>query len=181
MKLIGVSVVMSCLVLAGCDHSEHEQQQAAATTGKDAESVEGATQSAGSTGTEPAAVVAGVESEQEVKEVETSSGLKYEDLKVGDGETPKQGQMISVHYTGWLLDGTKFDSSVDRGEPLEFTIGVGQVIPGWDEGVGSMRVGGKRKLTIPHQLAYGERGVGPIPPRSTLVFEVELLAIKTPR
>lgn len=109
--------------------------------------------------------------------VTTESGLQYVDLSVGDGETPETGALIEVDYHGTLEDGTVFDSSYDRGQPLQFQIGVGQVIPGWDEGVGSMQVGGKRKLIIPSDLAYGPNQVGPIPPNSTLIFEVELLKI----
>jgi FKBP-type peptidyl-prolyl cis-trans isomerase FkpA len=106
-------------------------------------------------------------------------GLQYIDEVVGTGATPVKGQKIQVHYTGWLTDGTKFDSSKDRGEPFVFPLGGGYVIPGWDEGVQGMKVGGKRKLTIPPQLAYGERGAGGvIPPNATLVFEVELLEIR---
>jgi FKBP-type peptidyl-prolyl cis-trans isomerase len=106
--------------------------------------------------------------------------LLIEDIVVGSGNSPKQGQTVIVHYTGWLTDGKKFDSSVDRGQPFEFQIGVGQVIQGWDQGVLSMNVGGKRKLTIPPELAYGDRDVGSglIPANSTLVFEVELLDLK---
>lgn len=108
----------------------------------------------------------------------TSSGLKYHDFAVGNGPAPKQGQQVVVHYTGWLLNGAKFDSSLDRGEPFAFNIGVGQVIPGWDEGVLSMKVGGKRQLVIPANLGYGAQGAGGvIPPNATLVFEVELLEV----
>ncbi len=109
----------------------------------------------------------------------TPSGLRFEELVVGDGESARMGATAVVHYTGWLLDGAKFDSSVDRGEPFEFSLGQGQVIKGWDEGVATMKVGGKRKLTIPPELAYGDLGAGDvIPPGATLVFEVELLEIR---
>lgn len=108
----------------------------------------------------------------------TASGLAYQDLKAGSGPAPTVGKQVKVHYTGWLENGTKFDSSVDRGEPLVFTIGVGQVIPGWDEGVLTMKTGGKRKLVIPANLGYGAAGAGGvIPPNATLIFEVELLDV----
>ena len=109
----------------------------------------------------------------------TASGLKYEDVKVGTGETATAGRTVSVHYTGWLTDGNKFDSSKDRGKPFEFPLGGGRVIKGWDEGVQGMKVGGVRKLTIPASLGYGSRGAGGvIPPDATLVFEVELLGVR---
>jgi FKBP-type peptidyl-prolyl cis-trans isomerase len=109
----------------------------------------------------------------------TTSGLQYQDVKVGDGAAAGQGQTAVVHYTGWLTDGTKFDSSRDRGEPFSFPIGAGQVIPGWDEGVAGMKVGGRRKLVIPANLGYGEMGAPPvIPPGATLVFDVELLNLE---
>jgi FKBP-type peptidyl-prolyl cis-trans isomerase len=111
--------------------------------------------------------------------VKTSSGLRYEVLKAGTGAEAATGRKVAVHYTGWLTDGTKFDSSVDRGTPFDFTLGAGQVIKGWDEGVAGMRVGEKRKLTIPPDLGYGARGAGGvIPPNATLVFEVELLDVR---
>ena len=113
----------------------------------------------------------------------TASGLKIQDTKVGTGATPQPGQTCVMHYTGWLYvngaKGQKFDSSLDRGQPFEFPIGRGRVIKGWDEGVASMKVGGKRTLIIPPELGYGARGAGGvIPPNATLMFEVELLAVK---
>jgi peptidylprolyl isomerase len=113
------------------------------------------------------------------KAMTTESGLRYEDITVGTGQSPQSGQDVTVHYTGTLVDGTKFDSSLDRGQPFTFKIGVGQVIKGWDEGVMTMKVGGKRKLVIPPQLGYGARRMGDkIPPNSTLVFEIELISVK---
>lgn len=112
------------------------------------------------------------------KIVTTASGLKYMDVVVGKGASPVAGKRVTVHYTGTLDNGTKFDSSVDRNEPFSFVIGVGQVIPGWDEGVMTMKVGGKRKLIIPAKLGYGTRGAGGvIPPNATLHFDVELLNV----
>jgi peptidylprolyl isomerase len=109
----------------------------------------------------------------------TSTGLKYIDIEAGNGASPQSGQQVVVHYSGYLTNGTKFDSSVDRGEALAFAIGIGQVIQGWDEGVMSMKAGGKRKLIIPPQLGYGERGAPPvIPPNAELIFDVELLEVK---
>ena len=104
-------------------------------------------------------------------------GLRYAELAAGDGAQAAAGQSVTVHYTGWLTDGRKFDSSRDRGSPFTFRLGAGQVIKGWDQGVAGMKVGGRRRLEIPADLGYGARGVGPIPPNSTLVFAVELLAV----
>ena len=113
------------------------------------------------------------------KQMTTASGLVYEDTVVGTGATASAGQTVTVNYTGWLTNGTKFDSSKDRNQPFSFRLGGGEVIQGWDEGVAGMKVGGTRKLTIPPQLGYGARGAGGvIPPNATLVFEVELLGVK---
>jgi peptidylprolyl isomerase len=118
-------------------------------------------------------------SAMEEKMEKTASGLQYVDTKVGTGASPQTGQTAVVHYTGWLVDGKKFDSSKDRGQPFTFAVGRGQVIKGWDEGVATMKVGGVRKLIIPPELGYGARGAGGvIPPNATLTFEVELLEIR---
>ncbi|NJK75690.1 MAG: FKBP-type peptidyl-prolyl cis-trans isomerase [Microcoleus sp. SU_5_6] len=126
----------------------------------------------------PATIAGNNMTENTEKTVTTDSGLKYVELKEADGATPKTGQTVVVHYTGTLEDGTKFDSSRDRNSPFQFKIGVGQVIKGWDEGVGTMKVGSRRKLIIPPELGYGARGAGGvIPPNATLIFDVELLRI----
>lgn len=115
----------------------------------------------------------------QTQEITTPSGLKYADLVVGSGSSPKRGQTVVVHYTGTLTDGTKFDSSLDRNQPFKFKIGMGQVIKGWDEGVLTMKVGGTRRLRIPSDLAYGDRGYpGAIPAKATLLFDVQLLALE---
>jgi FKBP-type peptidyl-prolyl cis-trans isomerase FkpA len=109
----------------------------------------------------------------------TASGLQYADTVIGDGAQAKDGDTVSVHYTGWLEDNTKFDSSKDRNQAFSFKLGTGMVIKGWDEGVAGMKIGGTRKLTIPSELGYGARGAGGvIPPNASLIFEVELLGIK---
>ncbi len=121
-----------------------------------------------------------VRPEQKVsgKEESSATGLKWVDLTIGDGDYPVTGKTVVVHYTGTLENGTKFDSSHDRNKPFEFVLGAGNVIKGWDEGLATMRVGGKRKLIIPPSLGYGDRDLGTIPPNSTLIFEVELIRIK---
>jgi peptidylprolyl isomerase len=132
--------------------------------------------------TTPAAPVAAAD-KKESKMKATPSGLQYEDTVEGTGASPKTGQTCVMHYTGWLFEsktkGKKFDSSLDRGQPFEFPIGQGRVIQGWDEGVATMKIGGKRTLVIPPSIGYGSRGAGGvIPPNATLLFEVELLGIK---
>jgi peptidylprolyl isomerase len=130
-----------------------------------------------------AAAATAASAQTQGKTMTTASGLQITDTKVGTGAQPQTGQTCVMHYTGWLYDngtkGAKFDSSLDRGEPFEFAIGQGQVIKGWDEGVATMKVGGKRTLVIPPQLGYGARGAGGvIPPNATLIFDVELLGVK---
>jgi FKBP-type peptidyl-prolyl cis-trans isomerase len=164
-------VLGACLVvLAGCQQSE------TGSTSTSSSATSTSTTTTPTTPPEPPATSGAVTAQ----EVSLPGGLKYQDMKVGDGTLAEGGKQVSVHYTGWLTDGTKFDSSVDRGEPFAFQLGAGQVIRGWDEGVKGMRVGGKRKLTIPSELGYGARGTpgGPIPPNATLVFDVELLEVK---
>ena len=118
--------------------------------------------------------------QEEPEVVKGKNGLEYIDLVVGDGLDARRGDQVTVHYTGWLEDGTKFDSSLDRGQPFVFPLGGGRVIQGWDLGVAGMKVGGKRKLMIPAKLGYGKRGAGnAIPPNANLIFEVELLSVKS--
>ena len=133
--------------------------------------------------TAPAAPASASADKKESKMKTTPSGLQYEDTKEGTGASPKSGQTCVMHYTGWLWEngakGKKFDSSVDRGQPFEFQIGQGRVIKGWDEGVATMKVGGKRNLLIPPSLGYGAQGAGGvIPPNATLLFEVELIGVR---
>jgi peptidylprolyl isomerase len=110
--------------------------------------------------------------------VTTATGLQYIEVKEGGGEAAQAGKTVSVHYTGWLVNGTEFDNSLDRGRPIEFVLGTGRVIRGWEEGVAGMKVGGIRKLIIPPDLGYGSRAMGPIPAGSTLIFEVQLVAVR---
>jgi peptidylprolyl isomerase len=117
----------------------------------------------------------GLPAPEAARTVTTASGLVYQDVVLGTGSSPVPGKPVKVHYTGTLQNGVKFDSSLDRGIPFDFVIGIGQVIPGWDEGLMGMKVGGKRKLTIPPQLGYGAAGSGAIPPNATLLFDVELI------
>ena len=167
MKLRSLGLALAVLVFAaGCQ----ESQQSSSSAGSGA----GAT----STGAEPSAAAPATPATGG-KVHKLASGLQYEDMVVGSGTMAEPGMTVSVHYTGWLTDGTKFDSSVDRGQPFQFQLGAGQVIQGWDEGVKGMRIGGKRKLTIPSDLGYGARGAGGvIPPNATLLFDVELLDVK---
>lgn len=155
MKLIWIAAALALgLLIAGC-------KQEAAAPPADAQPV--ATAPAETPTAQPAP---------------TAKGLQMIDLVVGKGPAAKTGDLVTVHYTGWLTDKTKFDSSKDRNEPFTFRLGGGEVIKGWDQGVVGMQVGGKRKLIIPPSLGYGSTGIGPIPPNATLIFEVELLKIQ---
>jgi FKBP-type peptidyl-prolyl cis-trans isomerase FkpA len=159
--LIAVSIAASsALIMSACTKSNDTASNTAANTTAAAPANSGAPTSGANGG---AAV----------------TELKIEDTKVGTGTTAEAGKTVSVHYTGYLTDGKKFESSVDRGQPFKFSLGAGQVIKGWDQGVAGMKVGGKRKLTIPPSLGYGERGAGGvIPPNATLIFDVELLNVE---
>ena len=174
--------VLAVCALAGCNQSKNDTgtssgstSSSSTTSGSSATTTESSTgMGAGATTTTPAPATAAAG-----KEVTMPNGLKIEDQVVGTGAEAGDGMKVSVHYTGWLTNGTKFDSSRDRNEPFEFTLGKGQVIRGWDEGVKGMKVGGKRKLTIPPDLGYGAAGAGGvIPPNATLVFDVELLGVQ---
>jgi len=159
---------LAVLALAGCQQGKSSEPAPASTPATNA----------------PKAAAPATPAPAAAKEFTTPSGLKYQDLVVGNGPLAEDGMQVTVNYTGWLTDSTKFDSSLDPGRnPLPVILGAGQVIRGWDEGLKGMRVGGKRKLTIPPDLAYGSRGAagGVIPPDATLVFEVELLSARKPQ
>jgi FKBP-type peptidyl-prolyl cis-trans isomerase len=171
---------LTVIVLAGCQQSSTESAAPASTGSTTTGAAQGTSGTTSTTNTKTTTTSSSATSvTTSSQEITMPSGLKYEELKVGDGAVAETGTTVSVHYTGWLTNGTKFDSSLDRGQPFSFRLGTGQVIRGWDEGVKGMRVGGKRKLTIPPDLGYGEAGAGGvIPPNATLLFEVELLGVR---
>lgn len=184
--IIAGMLLITAILLTGCSgkskESAKEPKQSGTSTSKKAKTVESSSpqeaeqQESAATQEEEQPKTSAPEQAAPAEEV---TELKTEDIVVGKGQVAQKGNTVSVHYTGWLTDGKKFDSSVDRGQPFEFALGQGQVIPGWDQGVAGMKVGGKRKLTIPPALGYGAQGAGGvIPPNATLVFEVELLAVK---
>lgn len=157
-------LALLALALAGCQKTQSDATSATPTAGAPTG------MSGAATTTPPSAAT--------TKEVTMPTGLKYEDVVVGTGAEAQKGKRVSVHYTGRLQDGTKFDSSLDRGEPYTFVLGSGSVIQGWDEGLVGMKVGGKRKLTIPPSMGYGPSGMGPIPPNATLLFDCELMDVQ---
>jgi len=167
-------VLAAAVFVIGC---QREQQTAQAPAAQPATPAEGET--ADMSGADPVAAAKALGTKTENEAVTAASGLRYIDVKEGEGAAAKAGDTAVVHYTGWLVDGTKFDSSVDRGQPFEFPLGAGRVIKGWDEGVAGMKIGGVRKLIAPPDLAYGASGRPPvIPPNATLIFEVELLGVR---
>jgi FKBP-type peptidyl-prolyl cis-trans isomerase FkpA len=178
MRLTRTWPALACVIaLAGCNQSSTQTSTTGTTTTTTTQVTPPGGTSAGSTAAAGGGAQAGTA--PAAQEVTMPSGLKYQDIKVGDGAVAEQGMLATVDYTGWLTDGTKFDSSKDRGQTFDFKLGAGQVIRGWDEGVKGMRVGGVRKLTIPPELGYGAQGAGGvIPPNATLVFEVELHGVK---
>jgi FKBP-type peptidyl-prolyl cis-trans isomerase len=172
--------VAAAALLIGCNQEKIETAGTAGSTSSSSASGQsggsGATTATGSGSSVSATTTTPPSAAQEMT---LPGGLKYQDLTVGTGAEATPGRRITVHYTGWLTDGTKFDSSVDRGQPYTLTLGAGEVIQGWDQGIVGMKVGGKRKLTIPHPLAYGPSGRPPvIPPSATLLFDVELLGVQ---
>ena len=172
MKTIPRLLAVAALVaMAGCQESKYGDSGQSSTSSTQSASPTTSGAVTGDTSASPKSDVA-------TPEVTTPSGLKYQELVVGTGMEAVAGKQVSVHYTGWLTDGTKFDSSLDRGTPIDFQIGTPNIIRGWNEGITGMKVGGKRKLTIPPSLGYGEDGRPPvIPPNATLVFDVELVGV----
>jgi FKBP-type peptidyl-prolyl cis-trans isomerase len=179
-NIVMMAIAAAVIVIAGLVYVSLNNQRNTASTANatlTAQATTGAVQAA--TGQALASSVAPMTFPGTVSDtVKTASGLQYKDIKVGDGAAAKSGDSVSVHYTGWLTDGTKFDSSVDRGQPFTFQLGAGGVIKGWDEGVVGMKVGGTRILIIPPELGYGAQANGPIPANSTLIFEVVLLSVQ---
>ena len=178
MNRISIGAIALCFLLAACGGAQKSERTESTTPKSPAPSTTVKESSPAGATTSPTSTAppTSVPPPKGGQIVTTPSGLKYEELAIGTGASPIKGHRVQVHYTGWLTDGSKFDSSRDRGTPYDFAVGMGNVIRGWDEALMTMKVGGKRKLTIPPQLAYGAAGRLPvIPPNATLIFEVELV------
>ncbi len=176
-----LAMTLAGILIAGCGNSKTSSGSVSSQNEKKAPAAQTsqAARPPAETPATPPAATKEIPPVQDKNAITTPSGLKYIDIVTGTGATPQTGQLVTVHYTGWLTDGTKFDSSVDRGQPFRFTLGEGRVIKGWDEGVSTMKIGGKRRLIIPPKLGYGERGAGGvIPPNAELTFDVELLGVQ---
>jgi FKBP-type peptidyl-prolyl cis-trans isomerase len=174
--LVSISVMVLCVVVLVLALIGGGNKESALASGERSSIASPINQTAPTVITENNKLIASKDM-SDTNSITTPSGLKYVEIEEGTGETPQSGQTVTVHYTGTLENGNKFDSSRDRNEPFKFKIGAGQVIKGWDEGLSTMKVGGRRTLTIPPELGYGSRGIGPIPPNSTLIFDVELLGV----
>jgi peptidylprolyl isomerase len=176
LPLFSVWTLAAAVALAGCGNPK---PGSGTMTAQEEKKPQAAQTPAAPTQATPPAAPKEMPPVQDQNAITTASGLKYIDLTPGTGAVPQTGQLVTVHYTGWLQNGTKFDSSLDRGQPFRFNLGEGRVIKGWDEGVATMKVGGKRRLIIPASLAYGSRGAGGvIPPNAELTFDVELLGVQ---
>jgi FKBP-type peptidyl-prolyl cis-trans isomerase FkpA len=175
MRWFVLAMVLAAAVFAvGCQKGQETTQAPQAQPAAPAEG-----ETADMSGADPVVAAKALGTVTENEAVTAASGLRYIDVTEGEGAVAKSGDTAVVHYTGWLVDGTKFDSSVDRGQPYRFPLGAGRVIKGWDEGVAGMKVGGVRKLIVPAELGYGSQGNAPrIPPNATLIFEVELLGVE---
>ena len=173
--LMGVIALM--LVPVGCQKSEEPTEVTSVETAPEVKVEEKTAEEAGEE-SEAVTAARGLGTPSDEPVVTTDTGLQYIDVRVGEGDAAEAGSTAVVHYTGWLVNGKKFDSSLDRNQTFDFPVGGGRVIKGWDQGVAGMKVGGVRKLIVPPDLGYGSRGIGPIPPDATLVFEVELVGVK---
>ena len=173
-----VGVIALMVFAVGCQKSEEPTEVGAVETAPEEAAVQEETAEEAGEESEAVTAARGLGTPSDEPVVTTDTGLQYIDVRVGEGDAAEAGSTAVVHYTGWLVNGKKFDSSLDRNQTFDFPVGGGRVIKGWDQGVAGMKVGGVRKLIVPPDLGYGSRGIGPIPPDATLVFEVELVGVK---
>ena len=173
-----VGVIALMLFAVGCQKSEEPKEVAGVGTAPEEAAVQEDTAEEAGEESEAVTAARGLGTPSDEPVVTTDTGLQHIDVRVGEGDAAEAGGTAVVHYTGWLVNGKKFDSSLDQNRTFEFPLGAGGVIKGWDQGVAGMKVGGVRKLIVPPGLGYGSRGIGPIPPDATLIFEVELVGVK---